>query len=78
MPDYPLTAREAQVVSLLASGLTNQQIAAKLQVSVSTVKTHLLSIRNKLGLRYRTQIAVWAAATAPDSTTDPRTGRHVS
>jgi DNA-binding CsgD family transcriptional regulator len=78
VPDYPLTAREAQVVSLLASGLTNQQIAAKLQVSVSTVKTHLLSIRNKLGLRYRTQIAVWAAATAPDSTTDPRTGRHVS
>jgi predicted ATPase/DNA-binding CsgD family transcriptional regulator len=78
VPDYPLTAREAQVVSLLASGLTNQQIAEKLQVSVSTVKTHLLSIRNKLGLRYRTQIAVWAAATAPDSTTDPRTGRHVS
>jgi predicted ATPase/DNA-binding CsgD family transcriptional regulator len=78
VPDYPLTAREAQVVGLLASGLTNQQIAARLQVSVSTVKTHLLSIRNKLGLRYRTQIAVWAAATAPDSTTDPRTGRHVS
>jgi DNA-binding NarL/FixJ family response regulator len=66
------------VVSLLASGLTNQQIAGRLQVSVSTVKTHLLSIRNKLGLRYRTQIAVWAAATAPDSTVDPRTGRHVS
>ena len=78
VPDYPLTAREAQVVSLLASGLTNQQIAGRLQVSVSTVKTHLLSIRNKLGLRYRTQIAVWAAATAPDSTVDPRTGRHVS
>ncbi|HJP74409.1 MAG TPA: LuxR C-terminal-related transcriptional regulator [Pseudonocardiaceae bacterium] len=74
VPDYPLTAREAQVVSLLAVGLTNQQIATRLQVSVSTVKTHLLSIRNKLGLRYRTQIAVWAAATAPGS----RTGRQVS
>ncbi|HEX4225900.1 MAG TPA: LuxR C-terminal-related transcriptional regulator [Pseudonocardiaceae bacterium] len=78
LPDYPLTAREAQVVGLLASGLTNQQIATRLQVSVSTVKTHLLSIRNKLGLRYRTQIAVWATSAAPDSTTDPRTGRHVS
>ncbi|HEY4020880.1 MAG TPA: LuxR C-terminal-related transcriptional regulator, partial [Pseudonocardiaceae bacterium] len=78
VPDSPLTARETQVVSLLAGGLTNQQIAARLQVAVSTVKTHLLSVRNKLGLRYRTQIAVWATSTAPDPASRTATRRPVS
>nr|WP_239062176.1 LuxR C-terminal-related transcriptional regulator [Streptomyces sp. SID13031] len=60
--DHPLTDRELQVVALVAAGLTNPQIAGRLHISASTVKTHLAGIRNKLELRSRTQIAVWYTA----------------
>ncbi|TDD59259.1 hypothetical protein E1263_15920 [Kribbella antibiotica] len=55
----PLTDRELQIVALVAAGMTNPQIASRLRISASTVKTHLAGIRNKLELRSRTQIAVW-------------------
>ncbi|WP_225828462.1 ATP-binding protein [Streptomyces naphthomycinicus] len=57
-----LTARESTVAGLVAEGLTNRQIAARLGLSVHTVATHLDRIRDKLGLRSRIQIALWAAA----------------
>ncbi|AWT46689.1 MULTISPECIES: ATP-binding protein [Streptomyces] len=57
-----LTARESTVAGLVAEGLTNRQIADRLGLSVHTVATHLDRIRDKLGLRSRTQIALWAAA----------------
>jgi DNA-binding CsgD family transcriptional regulator len=56
-----LTARESMVVELVAEGLTNRQIADRLGLSIHTVATHLDKIRDKLGLRSRTQIALWAA-----------------
>jgi pimeloyl-ACP methyl ester carboxylesterase/DNA-binding CsgD family transcriptional regulator len=59
----PLTARELQVADLIADGLTNADIARTLGVSVRTVDTHVEHVRTKLGVRARTQIAVWARLT---------------
>ncbi|MFG2077914.1 DNA-binding response regulator, NarL/FixJ family, contains REC and HTH domains [Nonomuraea maritima] len=56
----PLTERELDVVRLVARGRTNQEVAAELFVSLSTVKTHLGSIQSKLGVRNRVEIAAWA------------------
>ncbi|GAA4526945.1 response regulator transcription factor [Nonomuraea ferruginea] len=56
----PLTDRELDVVRLVARGRTNQEVAAELFVSLSTVKTHLGSIFTKLGTRNRVEIAAWA------------------
>ncbi|WP_327590020.1 response regulator transcription factor [Nonomuraea sp. NBC_00507] len=56
----PLTDRELDVVRLVARGRTNQEVAAELFVSLSTVKTHLGNIQAKLGVRNRVGIAAWA------------------
>jgi len=56
----PLTARERQVAILIAEGLTNGEIGARLKMAERTADAHVEHIRNKLGLRSRTQIAVWA------------------
>ncbi|WP_218125613.1 response regulator [Sinosporangium album] len=56
----PLTDRELDVVRHVARGRTNQEVAAELFVSLSTVKTHLGSIQTKLGVRNRVEIAAWA------------------
>lgn len=56
----PLSDRELQVVRALARGRTNQQIAAELFISLSTVKSHLSTIQTKLGVRNRVAIAAWA------------------
>jgi DNA-binding CsgD family transcriptional regulator len=59
-PGSPLTGREKQVAALIAEGLTNAQIAARLKIADRTADAHVEHIRNKLGLRSRSQIAVWA------------------
>ena len=56
----PLTSREKQVALLIADGLTNPEIAGRLRMAERTADAHVEHIRNKLGLRSRSQIAVWA------------------
>jgi len=55
-----LTARELDVLRLLASGRANKEIAAELSLSERTTRTHVSSILRKLGLNSRTQAALWA------------------
>jgi non-specific serine/threonine protein kinase len=62
-----LTSRERQVAVLVADGLNNPEIAGRLAVSTRTVTAHLTSIRTKLGVRARTQIALWARGQAGKS-----------
>jgi len=52
-----LTAREREVALLAASGLTNEEIAGKLSLTVSTVRTHLRSVFRKLNVDRRTKLA---------------------
>ena len=60
----PLGQREADVARLVADGLTNKQIGARLFISERTVDSHVRSILNKLGFSSRAQIAAWM--TSPD------------
>jgi NarL family two-component system response regulator LiaR len=55
MPGYDLTRREKEVLALMAQGLNNQQIAAKLVVSLPTAKFHVSSVLSKLGAASRTE-----------------------
>jgi len=51
----PLSLREKEVLALIAKGLSNQQIAERLLISVRTVKKHVENIHGKLGVQNRTQ-----------------------
>jgi len=56
----PLTPREREVAALIAQGLSNREIAARLVVAERTAEGHVQNILNKLGVGSRTQVAVWA------------------
>jgi two-component system, NarL family, nitrate/nitrite response regulator NarL len=56
--DHALTAREVEIVRLIAHGLSNKEIAAQLQITLSTVKNHVHNILEKLGAQGRTELAV--------------------
>lgn len=62
-PTEGLTQREEEVLSGVAQGLTNQEVAALLHISLSTVKTHLANLMQKLGVRNRVEMAIWAYQT---------------
>jgi DNA-binding CsgD family transcriptional regulator len=56
---YPLSAREFEVVRLLADGLTNDELAATLNLSRHTISSHIQSIYTKLKVRNRVEAARW-------------------
>jgi DNA-binding NarL/FixJ family response regulator len=59
-PESDLTPREQQVLQLLAQGAENREIANSLGISERTVKNHITNILTRLGLKNRTQAALWA------------------
>jgi predicted ATPase/DNA-binding CsgD family transcriptional regulator len=67
----PLGGRETQVANLVAEGLSNKQIGARLLISEHTVDSHIRNIMNKLGCGSRAQIAAWMAASEPATVSSP-------
>ena len=59
-PGVQLTPREAEVLGLVRAGLANKQIARRLEISERTVKAHLTSVFQRIGVSDRTQAALWA------------------
>jgi DNA-binding NarL/FixJ family response regulator len=62
-PIDPLTEREEQILAAVARGRTNNEIGDEFHITLSTVKSHLTSLMNKLGARNRVEIAMWAYET---------------
>jgi DNA-binding NarL/FixJ family response regulator len=58
-----MTAREGEVLALLAGGLANKEIATRLHLSSRTVEKHVESLLRKAGARSRTQLAAMVRAT---------------
>ena len=56
-----LTPKEHEVLALLADGLTNRQIAARMFLAEKTVKNYVTSVLSKMGMARRTEAAVYAA-----------------
>ncbi|SDC41215.1 ATP-binding protein [Actinokineospora iranica] len=61
--EHPLTKREAEIAGLVAKGLTNREIAAKLVIAQRTAESHVDHILTKLGFTNRAQIAAWVVET---------------
>jgi adenylate cyclase len=68
----PLSEREREVVSLIAKGCSNRQIAEELVIAEGTAVRHVANILNKLGFHSRAQVAVWAVQQARNPYTDRR------
>lgn len=77
-PWRPLTVREFEVARLIAEGLTNGEIADRLEIAPKTASSHVEHILAKLGVTRRTEIATWVATLAtasPPDDTRPNDGR---
>jgi DNA-binding NarL/FixJ family response regulator len=59
-PSHPLTNREREVLQLVARGLPNKLIARELGISEKTVKAHLTTVFQRIGVTDRVQAAMWA------------------
>jgi predicted ATPase/DNA-binding CsgD family transcriptional regulator len=58
----PLSRREREVAAMVAGGMTNKEIAQRLFIAERTAEGHVERIRNKLGVRSRTEVAMWAVS----------------
>ena len=63
--DMRMTAREREIVDLIADGLSNKEIGKKLSIATDTVKSHVHNILEKLSLRSRVEVAVRARIRVP-------------
>ncbi|MCL6633867.1 MAG: response regulator transcription factor, partial [Alicyclobacillus herbarius] len=59
-PHEELTEREMEVLKLIASGKSNQEVADELFIGIKTVKFHVTNVLAKLGVEDRTQAAIYA------------------
>lgn len=57
---YGLASREAEILLLVAAGLSNQEIGSRLYLSVNSIKTYLRTGYRKIGVTRRTQVVAWA------------------
>ncbi len=60
-----LTPREYEVLTLVARGHTNREIARTLQLAESTVKVHMRNMCRLIGLRNRVELAIWRERNSP-------------
>jgi DNA-binding NarL/FixJ family response regulator len=60
MESVRMTSRERQVIDLIGEGLSNKEIAARLNIATHTVKSHVRNVMEKLALHTRLQIAAFA------------------
>jgi DNA-binding CsgD family transcriptional regulator len=68
-PTYGLTARECEILELIAEGLSNRQIAARLVISPKTVKNHIWNLYQRMGVRGRGQaVSRWRELRQNDTT----------
>jgi two-component system, NarL family, response regulator LiaR len=67
-----LSPRETEVLALIASGSTNQEIAARLDVSINSVKAYIRSAYRKIGVQRRTQAVLWGVRNGLSSNADPQ------
>ncbi len=70
-PGADLTDREQQVLRLVGQGLANKQIGRALGIREGTVKAHLTSVFQRIGVRDRTSAALWARTHLPPTAEDP-------
>jgi non-specific serine/threonine protein kinase len=66
-----LSKREREVAAMVAAGMTNRQIADRLFIAERTAEGHVERIRNKLGVRSRTEVATWAVEHGIDKNPPP-------
>jgi DNA-binding CsgD family transcriptional regulator len=71
-----VTAREMEVLALLAEGLSNKEIAARLFVSPRTVERHIANLTPKTGVERRSQLVALAARAAAPPTTPTESRRR--
>ena len=60
LPKFGLTPRESEIISAVTNGYTNKEIAAEFKISEQTVKHHLTSIFEKVGVTNRLELALFA------------------
>jgi predicted ATPase/DNA-binding CsgD family transcriptional regulator len=72
----PLSRRELEVAVMVASGMTNKEIAQRLFIAERTAEGHVERIRNKLGVRSRTEVATWAVARGLQPKAEPLDNRR--
>lgn len=71
----PITRSEQGIISLIAAGFSNKEITSRLNLSEGTVRNYISSILLKLGLRDRTQIAIWAVRNGYDPSDNQPAGQ---
>ena len=65
VPGATLSARESEVLALIARGYSNKEIADELFLSINSIKSHIRSAYRRIGVERRTQAVLWAIEHAP-------------